>query len=65
MFTQLSKYSLQAQLDDFEKYISVTGIQHGLDLSKLSQEYENDIKDAPDNYIEYLNDYYSEQYDFF
>ena len=64
MFAQLSKYSLQAQLDDFEKYISVTDIQHGLDLSKLSQEYENDIKDAPDNYIEYLNDYYSEQYDF-
>lgn len=63
-FAQISKYSLQAQLDDLEKYISLTNIQHGLDLSKLKKAYDDDIKDAPDDYIQHLDEHYSEQYDF-
>jgi len=61
---QLSKYSLQAQLDDFEKYILGAGSQHGIDLSKLQEAYEDDKKGASNDYVEYLDEYYSEQYDF-
>lgn len=64
LFAQLSKYSLEAQVDDFEKYILGAGSQNRVDLSKLKKAYEDEKKDAPDDYIEYLEDYYSEQYNF-
>lgn len=63
-FALLSKYSLEAQIDDFEKYILVAGGPNEVDLSELKKAYEDEIKDAPDEYINYLEDYYSEQYDF-
>ncbi|XUV80195.1 hypothetical protein ACREYP_13805 [Enterobacter sp. TMH.L2] len=64
LFAQLSKHSLEAQLDDFEKYILGVGGQNRVDVSKLKKAYEDETKDASDDYIDYLGDYYSEQYDF-
>ncbi|EPQ5810614.1 hypothetical protein MBU97_005420, partial [Klebsiella pneumoniae] len=64
LFAQLSRYSLEAQIDDFEKYILGAGGQNRVDLSELKKAYEDEKKDAPDDYINYLEDYYSEQYDF-
>ncbi|EKO6398811.1 hypothetical protein RVX07_000635 [Escherichia coli] len=64
LFAQLSRYSLEAQIDDFEKYILGAGGQNRVDLSELKKAYEDEKKNAPDDYINYLEDYYSEQYDF-
>lgn len=36
-FAQLSKYSLEAQLDDFGKYILEAGGQNRVDLSELKK----------------------------
>lgn len=64
LLAQLSKYSLQAQLDDFEKYIIQTPPRQAVDLLNLQQAYEDEKKDAQCDYVEYLDDYYSEQYNF-
>ncbi|QLV00765.1 hypothetical protein HV284_06565 [Escherichia marmotae] len=64
LFAQLSRYSLEAQIDDFEKYILGAGGQNRVDLAELKKAYEDEKKNAPDDYINYLEDYYSEQYDF-
>ena len=64
LFAQLSRYSFEAQIDDFEKYILGAGGQNRVDLSELKKAYEDEKKNAPDDYINYLEDYYSEQYDF-
>ncbi|MBC3959666.1 hypothetical protein [Morganella morganii] len=64
IFIQISKYSLLAQLDDVEKYISQTSNRHDIDVTKLQQAYEEDKKDVPSEHIHQLDDYYSEQYDF-
>ncbi|CTS52756.1 hypothetical protein [Escherichia coli] len=64
LFAQLSRYSLEAQIDDFEKYILGAGGQNRVNLAELKKAYEDEKKNAPDDYINYLEDYYSEQYDF-
>ncbi|MDQ9347893.1 hypothetical protein RF157_23010 [Escherichia coli] len=64
LFAQLSRYSLEAQIDDFEKYILGAGGQNRVDLAELKKAYEDEKKNAPDDYINYLEDYYSEQYNF-
>ncbi|MCE0490312.1 hypothetical protein LU196_09650 [Pantoea sp. Mb-10] len=64
LLAQLSKHSLQAQLDDFEKYINQTPPRQAVDLLNLQKAYEDEKKDAQSDYIEYLDDYYSEQYNF-
>lgn len=63
LFAQLSRYSLEAQIDDFEKYILGAGGQNRVDLAELKKHMKMK-KNAPDDYINYLEDYYSEQYDF-
>ncbi|EKA4258503.1 hypothetical protein OLI09_004655, partial [Escherichia coli] len=60
LFAQLSRYSLEAQIDDFEKYILGAGGQNRVDLAELKKAYEDEKKNAPDDYINYLEDYYSE-----
>ncbi|EFP4760753.1 hypothetical protein H1I11_004572, partial [Salmonella enterica] len=44
LFAQLSRYSLEAQIDDFEKYILGAGGQNRVDLSELKKAYEDEKK---------------------
>jgi len=64
MVANLSRYSLEAQIDDIEQYTLSAGGQSIINVSKLKQAYEEEIKDASHDYILYLQDVYSEQYNF-